>query len=119
MAELLGEAERENVRSLRSAERKLMLYIAPVCALGNSLYMTFADVTRSQRKCNSAKEYLSFCDAFYRELAKAAKFGEYPLYDGQAGEKEKPYTTAYFAILVEVVLSRCRTNRWVNDERNP
>src|SRR5436190_22464196 len=28
-----------------------------------------------------------------------------------------PYTTAYFAILVEVVLSRCRTNRRINDER--
>ena len=31
MSELLGEVEGENVRSLRSTEKKLMLYIAPVC----------------------------------------------------------------------------------------
>jgi serine/threonine protein kinase len=32
MSELLGEVEGENVRSLRSTEKKLMLYIAPVCS---------------------------------------------------------------------------------------
>ena len=71
-----------------------------------------------QRRCSSAKEYLSFCNAFYKDLAEAVKCEEYPLYDEQVGEEEKPYTTAYFAILVEVILNRCRTSKWANDGQN-
>jgi serine/threonine protein kinase len=115
MGELLGEVEQENVRSLRSAERKLMLYIAPVCPIKRRIVNNIADVICFQRQCNSAEEYLSFCNAFYEQLAEAVKSGEYPLYDRQAGEEEKPYTTAYFAVLVEVILSRCRTSAWLND----
>jgi hypothetical protein len=45
--------------------------------------------------------------------------GQYSLYDEQAGEEEKPYTTAYFAILVDVILSRCRTKKWFNNQNMP
>jgi hypothetical protein len=74
-----------------------------------------AKVMNFQRQCNSAEEYLSLCNAFYKQLAEAVKSGEYPLYDEQAGEEEKPYTTAYFAVLVEVILCRCRTSEWCKE----
>jgi hypothetical protein len=56
-----------------------------------------------QRKCGSSEEYLSFCDAFIEELTKTVCHEDYRsyLYDEQVGEDERPYTTAYFAILVE------------------
>jgi hypothetical protein len=87
-------------------------------SITRSISSGLADVILLQRQCSSANEYLSFCNAFYEELAEAVKCEEYPLYDEQAGEEEKPYTTAYFAILVEVILSRCRTSKWVNDAQD-
>lgn len=71
-----------------------------------------------QRRCNSTKQYISFCNVFYEQLAEAVKSGDYPLYDEQAGEEEKPYTTAYFAVLVEVILSCCRTSEWFKDDQD-
>ena len=48
------------------------------------------------------------------------KYDQYPLYDAQAGEEENPYTTAYFAVLIDVILSRCRTSGWFsNDQATP
>jgi hypothetical protein len=47
------------------------------------------------------------------------KSGGYPLYDVEAGEAEKPYTTAYFAVLVEVILSRSRTSEFSHDQNRP
>jgi hypothetical protein len=34
------------------------------------------------------------------------------LYAEELGEDEQEYSTAYFAILIDVVLSRCRTKQW-------
>lgn len=64
--------------------------------------------------CRSAEEYLAFCKAFVTELAKAAKSPAYSncLYNEKLGERENPYTTAYFTTLVDVLLSRCMTRNW-------
>ena len=124
--ELLKEVELKQVRSFRSAERKVVFYIAPVRSLRVFLKryqnQTLADKfprPSLKKKCSSAEEYLAFCNAFIEELTRAVCHEDYrmSLYDKQLAEEEKPYTTAYFAILVEEILSRCRTNRWVNHGR--
>jgi serine/threonine protein kinase len=112
LEELLRVAETAQIHSIRSAEKKLLLYIAPVRIL--HLYWMFLLTSSLQRKCENAKEYLSFCKAFVERIVDAYVSDEYvsSLYDRQLGEQEQPYTTAYFAILIDVILSRCRTCQW-------
>jgi len=118
MSELLEDAELEQVRSIRSAERKgCVLHCAGTFRVSKETVIVKALLTsfHFKRKCGAAEEYLSFCNAFIEELAKVVGYEDYCtcLYD--QGD-ERPYTTAYFAILVEEVLSRCRTYQWVNNE---
>ena len=96
--------------------------------------------THNQSKCKSTKEYLALCDAFIGELADfvdnhyaqacvshevvmndcgrppvpvtSAIYHDSPLYENGSGEEEQTYSTAYFAILIDVVLGRCRTKKW-------
>jgi hypothetical protein len=71
-----------------------------------------------QRECQSTRDYLGLCNAFIKELTNVVEghkdSDQYGvcLYDKDLGEQEQPYTTAYFAILIDVVLSRCRTSKW-------
>jgi hypothetical protein len=76
----------------------------------------------SKRKCQNPEGYLALCNAFIDELAEAVERDEdfsyissgYSrcLYNTDLGEEERPYTTAYFAILIDEVLNRCRTRQW-------
>ncbi|OAP63453.1 hypothetical protein AYL99_02680 [Fonsecaea erecta] len=92
---LATDVERQQVRSLRSVERKLLFYILPA-------------------QCSSADEYLTLCKVFVCELAKAAKSptNSSCLYEEVTREEEKPYTTAYFSILLHRITNRCFTSHW-------
>lgn len=70
-------------------------------------------------QCRSAEEYLAFCKAFVTEVAKAVNSPAYGycLYDEELGQKDHPYTEAYFKTLVDVLFSRCMTRNWETGSR--
>lgn len=51
-----------------------------------------------------------------RDSSHASDGYEACLYDESLGEQEQPYTTAYFAIMIDVILSRYRTSHWVAED---
>ncbi|KAI9704270.1 MAG: hypothetical protein M1836_007131 [Candelina mexicana] len=85
---VLRDVQMDHFSSLRSIEVELLIHLGPA-------------------QSSNADSYLLFCNAFIKCLIDAVCSGDYT--HCYTPDEEKPYTNAYFKVLVDEILDMCRT----------